>query len=314
MAGVNFEKYKTSQKVKSVMRHCDKDMRVDAQHQNEHIDLSKTKNNSQLNRNYKQTCERFDKRMDWLESQPNKNKRSDKVLCFGLEIPLPEDLPNGKEIEWVNKVKNIVTGMYGSENLMNVYYHVDEQHTYMDSATKSQRLSRKHIHLLVVPEIDGRLNGREFSSRRNMVKLNNQIHEMSLNDYGVKFMDGSKRKSKDSVEALKRSSERLELEAEVKALKDVRDVLKGEIQALEAQRADLIEKPYQDYCMSLKRRKSSGKDIVQTVSDTRENLQRVAEEQKQRHLQERNDRIYDVFDFVHEDYVEAEEQSDEEYT
>lgn len=314
MAGVNYEKYKTSQKVKSVMRHCDKDMRAEATHQNEHIDLSKTKYNAQLKRNYEQTKKRFDERMDWLESQPNKNKRSDKVICFGLEIPLPEDMPHGKEVEWTNKVYHIVSDMYGKDNVMNVYYHADEQHDYMDSATKQTRTSRKHVHLLVVPEIDGRLNGRDFSARRNMNKLNNAIHEMSLHDYGCKFMDGSKKKSKDTVEALKRESERLELESYINDLQARKNALKGEIQALESHKQDLLQEPFEDYCKGFKGRNMVGKDIGDTVSAKREKLQKVAERKKERHLEERNNRVYEVFNIKPEGYVETEEQSDEDYT
>lgn len=311
MAGVDFQKYKTSQKVKSVMRHCDKDKRAEATHQNEHIDLTKTKYNRQLDRNYEQTVERFDKRMEWLEAQPNKNKRSDKVLCFALEIPLPEDLPKEKDIEWLNKTKNIIADMYGRDNIMNVYYHVDEQHKYMDSEKGAERLSRKHIHVLVVPEIDGRLNGRDFSARRNMNKLNNAIHEMSLHDYGVKFMDGSKKKSKDTVEALKRKSERLELEGAIKDLEARKKGLEGEIQALEQHKQDLLREPIEDYCKGFKGRKKPCKEIGETVSAKAEKLQKVAKREEEQHLEERNNSVYEAFNIKPEGIDELEEFSDD---
>lgn len=279
MAGVNYEKYKTSQKVKSVMRHCDKDMRAEATHQNEHIDLSMTKYNNQLKRDYEQTKKRFDDRMDWLESQPNKNKRSDKVLCFGLEIPLPADLPSDKDIEWTNKVYHIVADMYGKQNVMNVYYHADEQHTYMDSAKGEQRLSRKHLHILVVPEIDGRLNGRDFSARRNMNKLNNAIHKMSVDDYSCKFMDGSKKKSQDTVEALKRESERLAYENQIKALQDDIQALEERKRALEDDLQGLFDKkPLEDYKERLKGKETVSKQISgKVVKATKEKLKAAAE-------------------------------------
>lgn len=319
MAGVNFEKYKSKQEVKSKFNHCDKEKRKKQNHQNEHIDTTKTHLNLQA-RNYSDTVKRFEERQNWLEQQPNRNKRGDKVICVGLEIPLPADLPTGKEAEYMNKIVDIIGKQYGKQNIMNVYLHVDEVHEYIDSRTKSKTMSRKHIHCYVTPEIDGRLNCRDFSSRNNMIKLNNAIHEMTLNDYGVKFMDGSKRKSKDSVEALKRSSERLELEAEVKALKSERNALKDEIRALEACKQELtkeeLTEPYRGFRKRFEGSKQSGDSIANTLKETKTKLQRVAEQERSERLAKRNADIYSVFSSVlqPEDYVEAEEQSDEDYT
>ncbi len=47
MASVNFEKLKTPQQVKAMLRHCDGEERMEANHSNIDIDKSKTSGNMQ---------------------------------------------------------------------------------------------------------------------------------------------------------------------------------------------------------------------------------------------------------------------------
>lgn len=90
---------------------------------------------------------------------------------------------------------------YGKENVIAGYIHFDEQHAYMENGEVKQ--SRPHFHLYMVPEHDGKLNGKWFSSRANMKKLNNEIDKMCKERFGVKFMTGEPAR-KMSVESLKR--------------------------------------------------------------------------------------------------------------
>lgn len=96
------------------------------------------------------------------------------------------------------------------------------------------------MHVIVIPEHDGKLNGKWFSSKRNMIQLNNTLHKMTEDDYGLQFMDGSKKKSRKSVEALKRRSEALQAEERVKALEERTRVLESEIEVLESRKAELL--------------------------------------------------------------------------
>lgn len=76
----------------------------------------------------------------------------------------------------------------------------------------------RHMHVYdLCTDENGRFNGKEFSSRKNMIKLNKEIHAMMQRDYGVDFMDGTQRNSKDTVEYLKNESERQQIRDEVKA-------------------------------------------------------------------------------------------------
>ena len=232
MAGVNFEKIKSAEHGKALMKHCDKEKRLQTEnHSNQQIDKTLSGRNMQYNNTtYESTCKRWDDRIAFLDTLEGQNKRKDRVLLFGLEIPCPKDLPADKEVDWMKQVNQILLSRFGRDNVMNLYFHRDEKHIYRDSETGEKRESRNHIHAFVVPEIDGKLNGKAFSSKKNMIDLNNQIQLMSQQQFGVDFMDGSKKKSKESVESLKNKSkqrETEELQRQAKeALKTASSVLK----------------------------------------------------------------------------------------
>lgn len=206
MASVNFEKLKSPQEVKSVLRHCDTRERMKHEHNNEHINKDLTKYNMQLKRNYRNTCKLYDERIEMLDNTTNKNKRKDRVTCFGLEIPIPASVSDSDTGHFANNVYKILRERYGDENILQLYVHVDEKHNYVDAETKEIKTSLNHIHAYVIPERCGQLVGKQFSSRANMISLNNAIHEMCLHDFGCAFMDGSKRKSRKEVEELKNNS------------------------------------------------------------------------------------------------------------
>lgn len=242
MASVNFEKFKSVTQAKAVMRHCDKEERIKTkQHSNDDINQQATKRNTQImNRDYNATCQLFDERLAFLDEQPGANKRKDRVVCFGLNIPAPNGMDTQTAKEWFNKAYRAVCEQYGKQNVMNAYIHRDEQHEYTDTESNEKRMSREHMHVIVIPEHDGKLNGKWFSSKRNMIQLNNTLHKMTEDDYGLQFMDGSKKKSRKSVEALKRRSEALQAEERVKALEERTRVLESEIEVLESRKAELL--------------------------------------------------------------------------
>lgn len=242
MASVNFEKFKSVTQAKAVMRHCDKEERIKTkQHSNDDINQQATKRNTQImNRDYNATCQLFDERLSFLDEQPGANKRKDRVVCFGLNIPAPNGMDTQTAKEWFNKAYRAVCEQYGKQNVMNAYIHRDEQHEYTDTESNEKRMSREHMHVIVIPEHDGKLNGKWFSSKRNMIQLNNTLHKMTEDDYGLQFMDGSKKKSRKSVEALKRRSEALQAEERVKALEERTRVLESEIEVLESRKAELL--------------------------------------------------------------------------
>lgn len=214
MAGVSWKnKLKIPQDIKRQLRHCDGNCRLQDNHANENINKDLTKFNLQTC-NYDTACKRFDDRIAYLESLPNRNKKADKVLAFGLDIPIPDGIPNSELRNFTIKVNEIIKNTTGitSDDIVAIYVHVDEVHDYIDSSTKQERTSMRHIHQYVIPNIDNKLNGKIFSSRKNMIAVNNAIEEMCQKDYGVPFMTGEKTKSNESVESLKLKSKALELD------------------------------------------------------------------------------------------------------
>lgn len=231
MASVNFMKLKSPAEVKCKIRHCDRECRKKDGHRNKHIDKSLTDKNIQVGRSYAETCKRFDDRIAYLDSLPKANKKQDRVICFALEFPAPKGMRSEDVYEWSKKCYKLICDSYGGKNVVNYYLHRDEQHDYTDSRTGEQERSRTHIHAFVIPEVNGKLNGKVFSSANRMRELNQLIHDMTLRDYGMPFMDGTKRGSRKTVEQLKQETEQLEAESHLKALRERERVIREREQA-----------------------------------------------------------------------------------
>lgn len=220
MASVNFAKMKGAGHAKAIMRHCDAEERLEHEHENSDIIKTRTGQNTAIKGlTYSQVCALYDRRIEELDSKPGANKRKDRVTYVGLNIPMPENLSEDQEDLWAERVWDIVAEQYGEQNLLEGWLHRDEIHEYIDPDTKERKISRAHLHIGAIPEVNGKLLAKEFTSRASMIKLNNAIHEMSVREFGVMFMDGSKKKSRGKVEDLKARSEaeRIIDEAEIKA-------------------------------------------------------------------------------------------------
>ena len=227
MASVDFMKFKSASEFKRVARHCDKFERIVDGHRNQEINKDLTDNNTQLpDRPYHKVCMMYETKIKYLDTLPNANMRKDRVTCFGLEIPCPADLKESMQPAWFQDVFEIICGQYDIDNVLQYYVHYDEVHTYAHAETGLWTKSRVHAHCLIIPEHEGRLCGKWFSSRENMIKLNNAIHDLTLLKYGVQFMDGSKKGSIKRVEQLKHESDAKAFEKKLKEQeKKLRDVM-----------------------------------------------------------------------------------------
>ena len=213
MASVDFKKVKTIQEVRNMVKHCDAEQRLRSDHANKHIDKSRTNLNRQFkNSSYEQTMQKFKDKLLLLDAKPGANRRKDRVIAFMLEVPIPAGIPNDKAVEFSTKVNKLINEQYGTGCIINAYIHKDEIHSYIDAETKEERTSLNHIHILTIPVVNERLNGKVFSSAKNMRKLNKVIDEMCKSDYGVSFLTGASKKSREEVETLKLKSEKAELE------------------------------------------------------------------------------------------------------
>lgn len=229
MASVDFAKQKSAVSAKAVFRHCASDTREKSKHKNQQIDTSKTKENFSVKvTDYKSICKAYDERMKEVE-KTNTNKRKDRVTLLTLEYAIPDEIPYEKHEEYVKKVNEIVESMYGKENTLGWYVHRDEIHDYTDKDGQ-RRTSKNHAHGFVVPELNGQLNAKQCSSRKNMVSLNNAIDDMTKLNYGCPFKVGGKKNNK-TVEELKEDSALIEkLQAENRALRAENERLRAMIQ------------------------------------------------------------------------------------
>lgn len=227
MASVNFQKIKTVQEAKAKIRHDDMEKRLETNHKNVDIDKSKTHLNLVYFKdlNYEKVCKKYDDFLAKHDKLLNANKRKDRVTCVCLEIPTPDGLPPEKEDEFFYKVGDTLCEIYGKDNLLQGYFHKDEQHEYYDPSKKQNVMSKNHATFRFMPfvkDTDGnnRLLAKEFTKRDNLIAVNNKIHDMCLKEFGVQFNNGSKKKGK-SVEELKRDSIKAvdELKAQAEASK-----------------------------------------------------------------------------------------------
>lgn len=213
MASVNWQKLKTAGNVKAIMRHCDTQERQKHDHANEDIDKEKTKDNvNLLGTTYADDCKTYDSRIAALDSKDGANKRKDRVTAFSLEFTCPDGLPADMEEEWAMQALDEMQKVLG-DTLVAAYLHKDEKHEYYDKEKGCKVMSRDHVHAIYIPEIDGKLNGKKFSSKAHMQAVNVAIHKMTQREYCLDYMDGTKRKGRKTVETLKGEAEHAELEA-----------------------------------------------------------------------------------------------------
>ena len=279
MASVNFEKLKLPQQVKAMLYHCDKETRLAAEHSNIDIDKSVTLNNTQGNLDFYAAYKRYTDRIAELDQRLGANKRKDRVTCFGLNIPTPKDLKPEDEDAFFKEVLKIIAAQYGGfANVVQYFVHRDERHRYVNSETGETCWSRTHLHCYVIPEHNGKLNGKWFSNRSNMVKLNNSIHEMAQEQFNVSFMDGSKKKSRKTVEQLKNESVFLEVQKEMEEQKASLDTRKGILDAREDE-LDAKEDELQEKEEMLEQREKEVQDLEEQKETVRQKLAAVKQKE-----------------------------------
>lgn len=223
MASINFMKIKDASTVKAMLRHCDSEERLKHEHSNQDIDKTRTNENINYARlTYKQSCERYDKRIKFLDEQPGANKRSDRVSCFGLTIPSCENMTQDEAKRFFTDVCREFQSEFGGRNIVAAVAHFDEVHSYVDNGELKE--SRAHLHFYVIPEIDGKLNGKQFSSKKRMIELNQKIDAIAKEKYNKRFLTHEKPR-KRSVEELKALSE-AELRTKEDIIKDVEIIIK----------------------------------------------------------------------------------------
>lgn len=238
MASAGFEggKHKGGTAAKAQFRHNAKDTRKDDKHTNEELNVALTPlNTSVAGLSYDELCQKYDSRIQTLDSTTNGNKRKDRVTMVSVVIPVPRELAEADQEAWFSRVYEVGASMWGNRNMLDLTIHRDEVHEYRDSVSGDLRESLVHGHLMFVPEVDGGLNAKAATSKASIIAFNKALNEMSEKEFGVKFNDGSKRRGKASVEQLKAFSEQLEAaSASAERERSAADELQRRVIALQA--------------------------------------------------------------------------------
>ena len=277
MASVDFHcKCKGGTEAKAIIRHSDKEERAkpECKHDNPHLDKSKSHLNlAYKNISYAEAKSIYDKRIFELDATTNTNKRSDRVTMFSLEVPRPPKLKPQQYQRWFNRLCNLVEDWVGSDNFIEGYFHVDEVHDYFDPKEKRWRTSVEHGHLTVIPEIDGKLNGKLFSSKARITALNNEIEKMTMKEFGVHFKTGKGKRGQSVEEMKQETAEAMKRMGEELAQKEIDlDAKSDRLDREYADRVSELEAEYTEKETKLTEREDLVQQRENEVSDIKKSL------------------------------------------
>lgn len=236
--------------MKALLRHCDKNERLKAEHSNEDINKEMTWKNAQFCGSYEEVCNYFDDILRELDSKPKANTRYDRVVAYAIEGTLPEpdeekDTQKQRDA-WIAGIEKVIKREYPEMVVLAKYIHYDEVHEYINPENGERVFSRPHVHMYVMPVIEGRLNGKKFFQHKtSLIQLHRQIDDLTRSIYGFSYGNGTKKKSFDSVEHLKYESKKAELEKRRAALVEMEKDLINRQVALHQQELIVFEREQQ---------------------------------------------------------------------
>ena len=249
MSSLNLAKIKQHE-LKALLRHCDKNERLKVEHSNEDINKEMTWKNAQFCGSYEEVCNYFDDILRELDSKPKANTRYDRVVAYAIEGTLPEpdeekDTQKQRDA-WIAGIEKVIKREYPEMVVLAKYIHYDEVHEYINPENGERVFSRPHVHMYVMPVIEGRLNGKKFFQHKtSLIQLHRQIDDLTRSIYGFSYGNGTKKKSLDSVEHLKYESKKAELETRRAALVEMEKDLINRQVALHQQELIIFEREQQ---------------------------------------------------------------------
>lgn len=178
-------------------------------------------------KNIRETIAKIDK------IRPPKRIKRDRKTVAELCVPAPrEGTSQGDALRFFQAVY---------EELAAAGYHVcggavhgDEVHDYIDPDDKQMHRSRLHMHVLIVPETDRGVNMKSWLTKSRFRSLNALCDRVCERELGHPYQDGSGRRSRGTVEALKERSG-AELLRAAEAVRDELPRLEASRDALRAQ-------------------------------------------------------------------------------
>jgi hypothetical protein len=145
--------------------------------ENPNIDMERTKQNytvgiSEPHRLNERIQERIkDVRKSQIQ-QTGKQPRKDAVTLVDWVVTVPDDLPTEREKEFFTCVYKFNAERYGKENVIGGYVHCDEA-------------GRHHMHLPVVPELDGKFNCKKKMNRNDLRKYHEDLQSYCEKEMGM---------------------------------------------------------------------------------------------------------------------------------
>lgn len=178
-------------------------------------------------KNIRETIAKIDK------NRPPKRIKRDRKTVAELCVPAPREGTSQED------ALRFFQGVY--DELAATGYHVcggavhgDETHDYIDPDDKKLHRSRLHMHVLLVPETDRGVNMKSWLTKSRFRELNALCDRVCMQELGHPYQDGSGRRSRGTVEALKEKSG-AEMVRAAEAVRDELPRLQASRDALQAQ-------------------------------------------------------------------------------
>ena len=222
MASINIRKLHGGEAA-AILNHTHRhDGRPGVEYGNEHIDPKRTHLNSVLHwqgapvrETAAEELVRLRARVAEIDrAEPPARIRKDRVTLVSVEIPAPNfPLTREEEIKFFKKAYSEVARFCGgAQNCGSIQIHRDEVHDYIDPVTKETKTSRVHAHMLCIPYVQGKgVNCKTFMSRDRLRQIQQAVDGRIRQELGIPYLDGSRQKSRGSVESLKLASAREEV-------------------------------------------------------------------------------------------------------
>lgn len=166
--------------------------------------------------------------------KPPKRKKADRKTVIELGVPAPrENMDATAEIAFFDALLQELKAK-GEMHVCGAVIHADEKHFYPDKGAVHE--SRTHMHIFAIPENDRGCNMKSWLTPDRYNKVNALADKACREVLGYDFRDGSKQKSRGTVEELKTKAA-VEAVALAEAAQKTADVALAQAQEAE-RRAD----------------------------------------------------------------------------
>lgn len=142
---------------------------------------------------------------------PPKRVRADRKTIAELCIPAPRAGMNDEDARRFLTAACMALVDAPGMHVVGIGLHGDEVHEYVDPDSKSRVQSRLHVHVLVVPDVQGKgCNMKSWLTKARYSEINRLMDKVCMKELGYSYQDGTKSRSRGDVERVKAESLRAE--------------------------------------------------------------------------------------------------------